>query len=201
MKRLAFGVLILGMILTSLFSSQAFAKGDKAASKEAAKLAERTAKEGEKIKELNNTQWTVTVTPRDPKKKTEKFADEIVFQDHKVGFSSFIKRGYAASGYSIVLPELEGGETTWEAGQVGKEATLYIRGDWTGDRMYGVLTEVDPDGKKSTSYGFSSSKKAAIEPAAKEADASKAAGTTAVVNLPLTTALVSKETPQAEQKK
>ena len=202
MKRLAFGILVLEIVLAPLFSSSAFAKEDKSAAKEAAKFAERVAKEKERHKELNNAQWSVTVTPRDPKKKTEKFPDEIVFQNNTVGFRSFMKRGYAASQFTLVLPETEGGEASWEAGQVGQEATLYIRGDWTGDRMYGVLTEVASDGKTSTSYGFLSSKKAALEPAAKEGSASKALGT-AEGNSPSTTALVSKESeiPPAEQKK
>lgn len=118
----------------------------------------------EKKKDLNGSRWDISRTPTNGKGGPEQ--DELIFQDGKVQFGSFGEDGFAASNYTITVPE--GSETAiWETMQNSpKNGVLFVRGEWKDEQMSGIISHQTPDEpeKPAKDYNFTTSKKTAISP-------------------------------------
>jgi hypothetical protein len=138
----------------------------------------------EKKKELNGSQWSISLVPSDGKGSPE--PDELTFQDGKVSFESFGKMGFGSSNYTISVPE--GSEiAVWETMQNSeKSGILFVRGEWKDDQMTGIISHQDPDQpeKPAKDYTFTTQKKIAISPesAKKDETAAPAASASGVLS-------------------
>ncbi len=101
---------------------------------------------GEKLTELNNTEWQITITSQTDKGKGLK-SDILRFVDKKVYSVTFKSQGYERSNYTL-RPKSDG-RVTWETMQTKKgEGIIFWRGDWQNDKMRGVISKVPENGKK-----------------------------------------------------
>lgn len=118
----------------------------------------------DKKKELNGSQWGISLVPSGGKGTTE--PDEITFQDGKVEFKSFGEMGFGASNYTISVAE--GSEiAVWETMQNSeKSGILFVRGEWKDEQMTGIISHQNPDEpeKPAKDYTFTTQKKTAISP-------------------------------------
>ncbi len=127
-------------------------KAPKSASRE-----EMKKKVEEKKKELNGSEWKVTVTSGG---KTEG-EDTLTFQNNKVNSKIFADKGFPSSNYTVTVPE--GADmATWETMQTDpKGGVVFMRGEWTGDTMRGVVSQQLEEGK-SKDYNFASAGKTEV---------------------------------------
>ena len=139
--------------------------------------------------DLENSEWEIRMASQDPKAKIPA-SDKIVFKAGKVEIESFNKMGYSGTPYTLTpVPNTESG--VWETVQRnGEGGMLTLRGDWNGERMTGVISESLDEGKKVTTYDFTSFKKSALREDAASENTAKPAQSSAPSNMK---ALVSKE--------
>lgn len=120
----------------------------------------------EKRKALDGTEWDIDIVRMaDTKKKKE--SDKLRFVNNKVYIEKFDAQGYHASNYSLrVQPD---GVVVWETMQTSEDgSTLFLRGDWRGERMTGIIVKHPKKGKNEdfafVSTGSRKLDKTALEP-------------------------------------
>ena len=159
MKKLAWMLVLLNAIIIQ----PSYAK-DKAPAAPATdtKVAEMKKKVEAKKAELNGSQWEVLVTSSDGKNKDAK--DTLVFQNGQVTLKGFAEQGFNTTNYTITVPEGDG-MTVWETMQTSpKEGVVFIRGEWKGDEMRGIISQQLEGGKTNKDYTFKTASKVAIDP-------------------------------------
>ena len=119
-------------------------------------------KQKSKIKELEGSEWDVTLVSADGKSKTSE-EDKLVFKAGTVNLKSFEKKGYPAVGYTVT-PDPDGEGSSWENFQETKDGSLAIYGHWEKDSMTGSVREYFEKGKKVQAYSFSSTAKSTLKP-------------------------------------
>lgn len=156
---------------TLLLTTGAFAD-PKAKDEEAKREAMRKKIEARKL-DLNGTKWEVTVNPQGGTKGTLNGTDVLKFQDGKFLSENFSKLGFAATNYTITVPDV--GPAYWETMQSSEKGFItFWRGEWEGGTMSGVISRQFPEGKNEDYY-FTSSSRTKIPPSsAEEAVAAKA---------------------------
>lgn len=150
------------------------------------KIAERRKKVEERLKELNGSEWEMTVKPHAGKEK--EYKDVFTFQDKQVSSKKLSARGFLSTNYTITIPD-DGETAVWETMKTGKEGVVFIRGEWVKDKMTGAISEQLDEGKKIKEYSFSSDTRAAVPPTSVEEEAEASAKSESSSK-----ALVSKET-------
>lgn len=98
---------------------------------------------------LSGTTWSLDLTPQAGGKA---IADTLAFADRQVTSTVLTQDGYGASNITLTR---QGGTVLWETMQskeVG-DPVVFWRGEINGDRMSGVMTKRQPDGK-TQSYSF-----------------------------------------------
>ena len=135
------------------------------------KIAERRKKVEERLKELNGSEWEMTVKPHAGKEK--EYKDVFTFQDKQVSSKKLSARGFLSTNYTITIPD-DGETAVWETMKTGKEGVVFIRGEWVKDKMTGAISEQLDEGKKIKEYSFSSDTRAVVPPTSvkEEAEAS-----------------------------
>lgn len=117
----------------------------------------------EKKTEINGSRWEVVVdSSSDPKKKGEK--DAFVFQNDQITSSNLSKRGFGTTNYTVSVPSEESDSGIWETMKTGKDGVIFIRGEWTKDKMQGSVTEQLDGGKKIKEYTFTATSREAMPP-------------------------------------
>lgn len=109
-------------------------------------LAEKRTLIEEKRKILNNTEWKIdlrilnSTEPAEGKEKAAKETDIVTFKDNKVGISSFSKKGFADTNYTLSVQE--DGTVVWETMQNMDKATAFWRGELDSEmiKMQGILS-------------------------------------------------------------
>ena len=119
----------------------------------------------ERKSELNGSEWKVTLSSSDPKAKSEE--DVLTFQNGQVKSKNFAARGFSATNYTVSIPE--GSDmAVWETMQTSeKEGVVFIRGEWKGDQMRGVISQ-QLQGGTTRDYNFTTAGKIAIAPVSEE---------------------------------
>ena len=135
------------------------------------KIAERRKKVEERLKELNGSEWEMTVKPHAGKEK--EYKDVFTFQDKQVSSKKLSARGFLSTNYTITIPD-DGETAVWETMKTGKEGVVFIRGEWVKDKMTGAISEQLDEGKKIKEYSFSSKKAVAASDKPAEVPASEA---------------------------
>lgn len=160
MKRWMVSLLVMNLLVLP----GAFAKDDKQSAKEK-ELLEKRMKVEEKKKALNGSEWQVTVKPQDAKEKESQ--DTLSFQNNQVSSKNLSKRGFGATNYTVSIQDDAGNVAIWETMKTGKEGVVFMRGEWTPEKMSGAITEQLKDSKDAVinkEYSFSSSSTKAVEP-------------------------------------
>ena len=101
--------------------------------------------------QLDGTQWTLQLTPRNEKAKPKH--DTISFDVNKVASERLSKSGYGNSNYSLTI----GGNkvAAWETMQSDeKDGVVFWRGEFDGSMVRGMVTERPAKGR-SEDYTFS----------------------------------------------
>jgi hypothetical protein len=123
----------------------------------------------EKKKELNGSEWKVTLNTGGKSEGT----DVLTFQNGQVKSKYFADKGFPASNYTLSIPE--GSDmTTWETMQTHpKGNVVFFRGEWKEKTMRGIISEqVEKD--KSKDYSFSSIGMESIAPSTEKPKAETA---------------------------
>ena len=155
-------VLLNGFVLQAGYCKQQEADADKR---------EETRKQVEaKKKELNGSQWEILlVSSAGPKAKSEQ--DVLTFQNGQVSSKVFSASGFQPTNYTITIQEGTD-ETVWETMQTDpKEGVVFIRGEWKGDTMHGIVSQQLEGGKTTRDYNFSTVKKESVPPTTASAKA------------------------------
>lgn len=127
------------------------------------KLEEQRKLINEKRSEINGSKWEVLLGSLDPKFKEKK--DTFVFQDDQVSSAGMSKRGFGPTNYTITVPEdADSDVSVWETMKTGKDGIIFIRGEWTKDRMRGDVTEQLDGGKEVREYIFTASSRETVSP-------------------------------------
>jgi len=123
--------------------------------------------------ELNNTEWTIELTPMN-NPKGNKITDMLRFVDDKISVKNMESLGFGSSNFTLRLQD--DGTATWETMQTSaKEGVAFWRGDLLSETvMVGVLSKRDTKAKVSD-YSFKSTVKTAITPPAAVVQAPPAA--------------------------
>lgn len=169
MKKLFWALLLFQLAFT------ASAYADKKPSASESKQREAHAKKlDDRKKELNDTEWDITVgVPGKPNAQTEQ--DKLIFKDGTITTENLEKQGFAPTNYTVtVSDDLQ--SATFETMKSGKDGIVFIRGDWTKDTMQGNISEQLDGGKKTLDYYFTSKPKKQLAPTEKEASAEKVSG-------------------------
>ena len=160
MKRKFLGYVVILLCIFSFQSNLAEAKSAAEAEKE--KQEETWKKLEEKKAELNGTQWEIQITTQVAKTSMPK-TDTLIFQDGKFRSEALSKKGFSPTNYTLTLQE--GGPTVWETMQTGsdkKEGVAFVRGEWKGNVMSGVIVRQLEAGNED--YYFSNTGKKKISP-------------------------------------
>lgn len=149
-------MLVLLMVLGILGNVQAAPVDDAQGRDAEKKKAEILKKIEEKKKEINGSEWKVTIKSMSGEGALNG-ADVLTFQDTVFRSRSSSKAGFTPTNYTLTVSESEEGPTVWETMQTsGKGNVMFWRGEWLGDKMTGVINRQLEDGK-SEEYIFSSS--------------------------------------------
>lgn len=94
--------------------------------------------------ELNNTEWTIVVTPMPEGGRAE--TDVVSFVDGKVVSKNLQSAGFAETGFTVRVKE--DGTVIWETMQIDKKGSFaFWRGDIKERVMRGVLSKRDNKGR------------------------------------------------------
>jgi hypothetical protein len=118
-------------------------------------------------KDLNGSQWEVTVSSQNPQAKGVG-KDVLTFQNDQFRSRSLEKRGYSATNYTITPLGEEGERAVWETMQTGKDGVVFVKGEWKEEQMTGTMTEQLDGGKTVFDYYFTSAKRKKVAPTSEE---------------------------------
>ena len=125
-------------------------------------LSEKKASIEKKRKALNNTEWSVDLSPISGKGKKE--TESLTFSNNQISSSAYVKRGFAPTNYTITVQD--DGSSVWETMQVSeKSGTAFWRGDLDTNtqNMKGILSVHNVD-ETVNDYSFVSTAKKTIQP-------------------------------------
>ena len=88
-----------------------------------------------KVKDLDNTEWGIKVTPLTY--KGDSFTDTLTFKNGKFISAKFFQEGFKPTNYSVAE---EGNKVIWETIQTKGDTSLSWRGEVEGHKMQGVLS-------------------------------------------------------------
>jgi hypothetical protein len=115
--------------------------------------------EERKRKELANTEWQIELVPLSGKGKKE--AETIVFKDHQVSFSSYGKKGFPATNFTLSVQD--DGMVVWETMQTSeKSGVMFWRGEMPDMQTLRGIFSYHPDEKTTIDYSFTSTGKKGI---------------------------------------
>lgn len=127
----------------------------------AAKLVEQ------KCAALDGTEWDIDIMRMAGTEK-RKEPDKLRFVNNKVYIKKFDELGYHASNYSLRVQP--GGVVVWETMQTGEDGSiLFLRGDWRGERMNGIIVKRPKKGKNED-FAFVSTGNRKLDETALEAE-------------------------------
>lgn len=188
-----------GVILLCLFNFQInLVEAKSAAEAEKEKQEETWKKLEEKKAELNGTQWEVQITTKVTKTSMPK-TDTLIFQDGKFRSEALSKKGFSPTNYTLTLQE--GGPTVWETMQTGsdkKEGVAFVRGEWKGNVMSGVIVRQLETGNED--YYFSNTGKKKIPPTSSK-EGSEEVETVSLTTEETAPLLSSEGTPKPKEEK
>ena len=126
--------------------------------KKADKKAEKQKLEREKKrKQINNTQWKITLSLMGAKAKPKQ--DVLIFEDNRFYAEKTSKEGFNATNYTISVQD--DGITVWETMQTAEEGRInFWRGEIAEDMksMRGIVSKQFPDGTRENHSFVSQSK-------------------------------------------
>lgn len=143
MRKAVSHIIFAAVLMTPLCVGDVHAKSeDKGADKQQAIKADQEAK---RRKELENTEWQVTLFSSDSKSKNEE-SGSLVFQNNTLSFKGFKNFDIGALGYTLTAYE-DSEKGTWETFKTTKDGNISVRGDWEGQVMNGIISEQSDEGK------------------------------------------------------
>jgi REP element-mobilizing transposase RayT len=101
---------------------------------------------------LTGTSWEIKVQPMTAMGQQVLQTDDLEFRDGKVSSRQLTAQGFPPSNYTLsVQPR---GVVVWETMQTSPTGEVVCwRGEWTGERMYGVMTRQSP-GQPTINFSF-----------------------------------------------
>jgi hypothetical protein len=99
---------------------------------------------------LDGTEWEVEVISENKKGEAVTDKDTLLFKDQKFISTSYQKKGYTPSNYSLIVSEDD--VTSFGTMQLKDKETSFWKGDVTGDTINGSLHVQYPDGTNETKY-------------------------------------------------
>jgi len=160
MKKVVWALALLGFTVCGI----AAAKETKQSAADLAMAQEMQKKIEELKKELNGTQWQITLTSFGGAKKGRAQEDTLVFQNNQIGLNGFSGKGFKPTNYTLTAPASDKELAVWETMQTSDlEGTLSFRGEWKGEVMRGIISH-QKEKEPGEDYTFTSEKRTPIAP-------------------------------------
>ena len=138
-------IMLVGILILPLWVGDFQAKAEDGGAGKQTLLADQEAK---RRKELENTEWQITLIPENAKNEGQESGESgsLVFQNKTVSFKGFKHFDIGAIGYTLTA-YTDSDKGTWETFKTTKDGNISIRGDWEGQMMNGVTSEQLDGGK------------------------------------------------------